>query len=66
MYDTQLLLNPKVEYGGYAFTNDRQITLPKDIELLKPDKTAYESMRKFYVTNAKARTRCSKANGTNE
>lgn len=56
MYDTQLLLNPKVEYGGYAFTNDKQITLPKDIELLKPNKAAYESMRKFYVTNESTRT----------
>lgn len=50
-FDSKVLYNPKVTYGGRAFSIDKYIPLPEDIEKTKPDRLIYESMRKNFCTN---------------
>ena len=37
---------PNLEYGGYAFTDGAYISLPKEIEMMRPDTSLYENMEK--------------------
>ena len=50
-FDSKVLYNSKVSYGGRAFSMDKYIPLPEDIEKMKPDRLIYESMRKNFCTN---------------
>lgn len=50
-FDSKVLYNPKVTYGGRAFSMNKYIPLPEDIEKTKPDRLIYESMRKNFCTN---------------
>ena len=47
------ITNDKIEYGGRAFSLDRYIPLPEDIERLKGDRYIYERMRPYFSTNKK-------------
>ena len=50
-FDSKVLYNPKVTYGGRAFSINKYIPLPEDIAKTKPDRLIYESMRKNFCTN---------------
>ena len=41
-----VLTTPNVEYGGLAFSNNKYIPLPMDIERMKPDPTIYARTEK--------------------
>ena len=51
-YDRHIT-NEKIEYGGRAFSLDKYIPLPEEIELLKGDRYIYERMRPYFSTNKK-------------
>ena len=46
-YPPKLLTTPNVEYGGLAFSNNKYIALPEEIERMKPDASLYAKMEGF-------------------
>lgn len=50
-FDSEILKNERIEYGGMAFTHNEYKPLPLEIEKLKPDRYIYESMRKKFCIN---------------
>lgn len=43
-FESELLRNEKVEYGGRAFSQDKYIPLPDEIENCKPDTYIYDNL----------------------
>lgn len=46
----EILTNPKVNYGGRAFSVNKYIQMPLDIEEMKPDKTLYLPMKDYFCS----------------
>ena len=47
IYPPNLLSTPNVQYGGLAFSNNKYIALPEEIERMKPDTSLYSKMAGF-------------------
>lgn len=54
IYPTNLLNTPNVQYGGLAFSHNRYVALPEEIERMKPDTTIYENMAERFKCTKKA------------
>ena len=50
-YPKNLLKYSNIEYGGYAFSNDKYAPLPLEIETQQPDLTIYERYRQVFGKN---------------
>lgn len=50
-FESEILSNPNIEYGGFAFNPTQYAPLAQEIECLKPDRYIYEPMRKIFCTD---------------
>lgn len=55
-YPFNLINIPNVEYGGLAFSNNKYIPLPPDIEKMKPDASLYNKMAEHFKLNKTQQT----------
>lgn len=55
-YPFNLINIPNVEYGGLAFSNNKYIPLPLDIEKMKPDASLYNKMAEHFKLNKTQQT----------
>ena len=54
IYPDGLLFHDNVEYGGLAFSNNRYIQLPREIEIMHPDTSIYSRMRETILSTTSA------------